>query len=185
VAITALVLSTAIYGGAALGPHFGSSNWNTLDATQFSHRYHPGEADAIDYLDDRAGQPTIASAPATWRYPLDPGRQPAAPRMYRWEASPAASLTGLPTIAGWEHEVGYRGEEAYTARVRDADVLYTGTPSERAAVVREYDVEYIWVGPQERQRYGSVSFENVTGVTPAFEDEEATVYRVNESELPA
>ncbi|MFB6155860.1 MAG: DUF2298 domain-containing protein [Haloferacaceae archaeon] len=185
VLVGALVLSTAIYGGAALGVHFGTSDWNTLDATQFTHRYHPGEADAIDYLDAREGAPTMASAPATWRYPLDASKQPAGPGLYRWQASPAASLTGVPTLAGWHHEVGYRGPEAYFARVRDTDLLYTGTPVERANVMRAYDVEYVWVGPAERTRYGSVSFENVSGVTPVFEDEKATVYRVNRSELPA
>jgi YYY domain-containing protein len=186
VVVAALVLSTASYGVLAVGTHFTASDWNTLDATQFTERHHPDEADAIAWLDRREGQPTMVSAPATARYPLDRSREPAGPGIYRWRANPAASLTGVPTLAGWNHEVGYRGPDAYFARVRDADQIYVGTSDERVAMLERYEVDYVWLGPSERLRYGeNVSFANVSGVAPVYEDESVTVYAVDRSELGA
>ena len=100
--------------------------------------------------------------------------------MYDWDSSPTASLTGVPTVAGWHHEVGYRGREAYLSRVRDVDDTYTGSPERRVAVLEAYGVDYVWVGPAERARYGSVTFDGLEGVTVAFENEAVTIYRVEE-----
>ena len=186
VAIAALLVSTASYGVLAVSGHFATSDWNTLDATQFAERHHPDEADAIAWLDAREGQPTMVSAPATARFPLDSSREPAGPGIYRWRANPAASLTGVPTLAGWNHEVGYRGPDAYFSRVRDADQIYVGATDQRVTTLERYEVDYVWLGPSERLRYGeNVSFANVSGVTPVYEDEAVTVYAVNRSELGA
>jgi YYY domain-containing protein len=176
----ALVLSTALYAGFALPAHVenGRAGGTTLDATAFVEREHPAEAPAIRRLDRLSGQPNLLSAPATSRYPGPVGSSPASPGMYSWNSSPAASLTGIPTVAGWHHEVGYRGADAYLARVRDVDAIYTGRTDRRAALLRKYDVEYIWVGPAERARYGSVSFAGVEGVERFYETESVTIYRV-------
>ncbi|MFB6122954.1 MAG: DUF2298 domain-containing protein [Haloferacaceae archaeon] len=176
----ALVLSTSLYAGLALSAHVadGRAGGPTLDATAFVEREHPDEAPAIRRLDRLAGQPNILSAPATSRYPGPGGSYPAPPGMYSWNSSPAASLTGIPTVAGWHHEVGYRGAEAYLSRVRDVDAIYTGRTDRRAALLEQYDVAYIWVGPAERARYGNVSFENVAGVEVFYESDAVTIYRV-------
>ncbi|WP_435069945.1 DUF2298 domain-containing protein [Haloplanus sp. C73] len=177
----AVVLATIPYAGLALSGHVEQGGDPTLDATAFVEREHPAEAPAIAYIDDLSGQPTLLSAPATGRYP--DGESGAPPGMYSWDSSPAASLTGVPTVAGWHHEVGYRGSEAYLERVRDVDAAYTGSPERTVAVLERYDVEYVWVGPAERARYGSVTFEGVEGVTPVFQNEAVTIYRVDEDEL--
>jgi uncharacterized membrane protein len=106
--------------------------------------------------------------------------------MYNWKSSIAASLTGVPTVVGWAHEVGYRGSEDYYARVAAVDALYTGSPEEAAAVIREHDVEYVWVGTAERARYGNelVEFDERAGYEVAFENDAVTVYRVEASSLP-
>jgi uncharacterized membrane protein len=39
------------------------------------------------------------------------------------------------------------------------------------------------VGPAERARYGSVRFDGVTGLTPVFENEAVTIYRVDSDRL--
>jgi len=179
----AVVLATVPYAGLALSTHFAGPAEPTLDATRFVERDHPDEAPAIAYVDGLPGQPTLLSAPATGRYPGPGGEYPAPPGMYSWDSSPAASLTGVPTVAGWHHEVGYRGPDAYLSRVRDVDAAYTGSPERTVAVLERYDVEYVWVGPAERARYGSVTFEGVDGLTPVFQNEAVTIYRVDEEEL--
>jgi YYY domain-containing protein len=175
----AVVLATVPYAGLALSAHFGTPADPTLDATRFVEREHPDEAPAIAYIDELEGRPTLLSAPATGRYPGPGGDAPAPPGMYSWDSSPAASLTGVPTVAGWHHEVGYRGTEPYLTRVRDVDAAYTGPPERTVAVLERYGVEYVWVGPAERARYGSVTFAGVEGLTPVFQNEAVTIYRVD------
>jgi len=179
----AVVLATVPYAGLALSTHFDAAPDPTLDATRFVEREHPDEAPAVAYVDDLSGQPTLLSAPATGRYPGPNDDYPAPPGMYGWDSSPAASLTGVPTVAGWGHEIGYRGADAYLQRVRDVDDAYTGSPERTVAVLERYDVEYVWVGPAERARYGEVTFAGVDGLTPVFRNEAVTIYRVDEEEL--
>jgi len=176
----AVVLATVPYAGLALSAHFGTPADPTLDATRFVEREHPAEAPAIAYVDDLSGRPTLLSAPATGRYPGPNGDYPAPPGMYSWDSSPAASLTGVPTVAGWGHEIGYRGAEPYLGRVRDVDDAYTGSPERTVSVLERYGVEYVWVGPAERARYGSVTFAGVEGLTPVFQNEAVTIYRVDD-----
>ncbi|SFF91311.1 Chlor_Arch_YYY domain-containing protein [Halopelagius inordinatus] len=182
--VVVLVASTSLYGMMAVGNHFerGPPGGTTLDATQFVESYHPDEAEAIDWLDEREGTPTLLEAPGTRHYPGgDDGRTNV---MYNWNASAASTLTGVPSVAGWAHEVGYRGDEAYYDRVRDVDAMFTGDAETRTDLFREYDVRYIWVGPSERHRYGAVSFE-MEGVSVAHESGSVTVYEVNPDELPS
>ncbi|WP_336021714.1 DUF2298 domain-containing protein [Halobellus salinisoli] len=176
--VVGLVASTSVYGVLALGAHFesGPAGGPTLDATQFVETDHPEQADAIEWVDGRSGQPTMLEAPGTLTYPGGTDERPRA--MYSWHANPASSLTGVPTVAGWQHEIGYRGEDAYMDRVRDVDAMYTGSASERAALLAEYEVRYIWVGPSERARYGSVAFGS-EAIEVAHRSGDVTIYEVD------
>jgi YYY domain-containing protein len=179
-----LVASTGVYGVVAVGNHVerGPPGGTTLDATQFVETSHPEYAEAIDWLDEREGTPVLLEAPGTSFYASGTdGREDV---MYNWNANPASSLTGLPTVAGWAHEVGYRGPDAYYGRVADVDAMYTGDAATRARLLREYDVRYVWVGPGERARYGDVSFE-MQGVSVAHRSGSVTVYEVTQERLPA
>ncbi|QZP36714.1 DUF2298 domain-containing protein [Halobaculum magnesiiphilum] len=188
--VAALLVSTGMYAAFAVPAHVneGYPDEPTLDGTHFVGAFHPSEERPIDWLDAREGQPVILSAPATGVYPGADSRYGHSPGMYTWNANPAASLTGLPTVAGWHHEVGYRGPEAYFSRVRQVDDAYTS----RAAAVevfRAYDVRYVWVGPAERERYdgrGMIDFASIDGVETVEEASTASVmvFRVTESELP-
>ncbi len=182
--VALLLVSTSVYGVLALGNHFAHAGDPTLDATAFVEREHPGEAPAIRWLDERSGQPTLASAPGTVVYPGE-GSDSRSRVMYTWSANPAASLTGVPTVAGWGHEIGYRGPDAYYARVRDVDSMYTSL-DRRAEVLRKYEVEYVWVGPSERARYGDrlEPFGQLSGVETAYEAPAVTIYRVDRGALP-
>jgi YYY domain-containing protein len=183
VLVFALVVSTGVYGSMAVGNHFEDepAYGTTLDATQFVETYHPEYAEAIGWLDRREGTPVLLEAPGTRYYAGgDDGR---ADVMYDWNGSQAATFTGVPTVAGWQHEVGYRGQEAYYERVADVDAMYTGDAATKARLFREYDVRYIWYGPGERWRYDDVSFE-MRGVTVAHQSGAVTVYEVHPERLP-
>ena len=178
-----LVCSTLVYGAQALPAHADVGRAEpTLDARAFVAEQHPGAAPALAHLDGVEGTPTMLSAPAT-SLPPPGGSYPAPPGMYDWTSSPGASMTGVPTVAGWGHEIGYRGREAYVARVRAADAMYRASPERRVELMREYDVRYVWVGEGERARYGSVSFAGIAGVEPVVETQSVTLYRVDRDEL--
>ena len=178
-----LLASTLVYGALALPNHAETGRAEpTLDARAFVGERHPGAAPAVAHLDGVEGTPVLLSAPAT-SMPPPGGTYPAAPGMYSWDSSPGASMTGVPAVAGWHHEVGYRGRPAYEARVADADAMYVGRPARRAELMRAHDVRYVWVGPAERARYGGVSFARVAGLDPVVETRTVTLYRVDRSAL--
>jgi len=182
--VLALVVSTSTYGVFALGSHFENAPEATLDATAFIEEQHPEEAPAIRWLDDRAGQPTLLSAPGTTWHSRG-GTDERERGMYAWTSNPAASMTGIPTVAGWQHEVGYRGPDAYYSRVRDVDTMFLGTPDEQARLLGQYDVEYIWVGPSERLRYDDITVTDLDAVEVAYREGSVTVYRVDSEALSA
>lgn len=144
----------------------------TLDALAFAHDRYPERMAAIAWLDDRAGTPTLLSAPGT-----------GIEDRYRWVNAPS-SLTGLPTVAGWRHEVGYRGSDTYWERVDDVRRAFTGNRSVRHRLLDAYDVRYVYYGPVERDRYGP-AFGGDPALSVAFENRVVTVYRVDPRALEA
>ncbi|ERJ07033.1 putative membrane protein [Halorhabdus tiamatea SARL4B] len=172
----ALVLVTGIYGGLALSQHFANGPTGTatgeptLDALAFVEADHPGEAPAIRWLDDLEGQPTIVSRPGT--------------DIYRWVNGPS-SLTGIPTVAGWVHETGYREPAAYWKRVDDVEQIFTGEPAVQRGLLAAYGVEYIYVGPLERGAYDEITVDRIDAVTVAESWNEVTIYRVDQNALPS
>ena len=165
VVLVGLVLSLSIYPVLGTGWAVVSTDEEpTLDAVAFVDERHAEEADAIQWLANRSGQPTMVSAPGT--------------EIYQWANGPS-SLTGVPTVAGWSHEVGYRGHDPYWDRVRDVRILYeTSEARSRMALLEKYDVTYIYVGPIERERYDPNDFSQEPNLTTAYADDGVTIYRV-------
>jgi YYY domain-containing protein len=178
-----LVVATSSYGVLAVGQHLQYGREDpTTDALAFVDERHPESAAAVAWLRERDGQPTMVSAPATdWKAGAGRGYPPGT---YAWGSSPGASLTGVPTVAGWDHEVGYRGREPYYRRVADVDAVYTGADATQADLLREYDVRYVWVGPTERDRYGRLTVTDLRGVDAVHRSGAVTVYEVDPSRLP-
>jgi YYY domain-containing protein len=180
VLVVVLVISTSLYGALALGDHFTPRQSDraltqvddpTLDALKFAEERHPNEYQAIEYLNTVEGSPNMVSAA---------GRS-----MYRW-TTPIASLSGVPTLVGWRHEVGYRGTGPYFGRVADVETIYTGPVERRAYLLDVYDVEYIFVGSNERAEYGSnriSNIQNVEGVSLLEQWGSVKLYAVDQSEL--
>jgi YYY domain-containing protein len=168
--VVALVVSTSIYGGLALSAHFGSADGEaTIDAFEYVHEERPGEAAAIEWLHEKPGQPHIVSAPGT--------------TPYSWQ-NPASSLTGIPTVAGWVHEANYHSQSAWDQRVSDVGIVYETTDeASRAALLRKHDVEYIWVGPVERERYDVARMGDEPGISTPYATPTVVVYQVNQSAL--
>lgn len=173
-----LLVSTGVYGVGAVhqwttaaGEGVRTPDQPTLDALAVAADRHPEQMDAIEWLDDRSGTPTMASAPGAYIW-----------RGYRWVNAPS-SLTGVPTVAGWAHEAGYRGSEPYWTRVDDVGLIFNGSRAERYRQLERYEVEYVFYGPVERERYGRELLSDEPVVTPVYENDAVTVFRVNQSAL--
>ncbi|MFB6146588.1 MAG: DUF2298 domain-containing protein [Halobacteriaceae archaeon] len=166
VLVAAVLVSSAVFAPLAVVERAtGDTRYpqGTLDGLAYVNQTHPDAGAAIAWLDDREGQPTIASAPGT-----DP---------YTWASAPS-SLTGVPTLAGWNHERGYRGGEAYARRVAVVETIYEGPPAASRRLLREYGVAYVYVGPRERERYEPIRVVTMPGVEPAFQHGRVTVFAV-------
>ena len=172
-----LLISMAVYGSIALPRHFTEPgepdiDQPSLDGMAAAERNIPGQVEAIRWLYNRSGRPTLVSTPV-WK-------------VYRWSASPAASLTGLPTIVGVSHEAQYRGREAFFNRVAIVNTIYLGSAKQRVYFLNEYDVEYIYVGPTERIKYQYIRpFDGIRGISVAFQAGSVTIYEVNQERLSA
>ena len=140
----------------------------TLDGAAYTYALYPDEAAAIEWLNRQPGRQTIVTA---------------APGGYRWNpqqgkgASAPASLTGHPTVLGWFHERQYRGSEPYERRLSDVETIYEGSADEQSTLFDRYDVEYVYVGPPERNRYALTVTEH-PDLEVAFQRGDVTVYEV-------
>lgn len=68
-----------------------------------------------------------------------------------------SAMTGLPTVLGWYvHEWLWRSDVAdINQRGADVQAIYTSTDEATVReLIEEYDIEYIFVGSCERQKYG-------------------------------
>jgi YYY domain-containing protein len=106
--------------------------------------------------------------------------------LYHWR-NRVTNFTGLPSVVGWDHHQSQqRGEYAWMVqdRVRDVEALFQ-TPSlaEARRILDRYQVEYIYVGQQERVYYpaaGLEKFEQMVGtdLERVYQQGAVTIYRV-------
>ena len=108
--------------------------------------------------------------------------------IYRW-GSRVSVYTGLPSIVGWpwhqaQQRWGYRS--AVDRRISDVNRIYTTTDSEEAlALLRRYDVGYVYLGQLERLYYpdeGLRKFDEGLAelLVPVYQNGHVTIYRVRE-----
>ena len=68
-----------------------------------------------------------------------------------------SAMTGLPTVLGWYvHEWLWRGDTAdLNEKSAEIQAVYTASdPRAAEAILEKYEVEYIFVGSCEREKYG-------------------------------
>jgi uncharacterized membrane protein len=120
--------------------HFGVGR-GTLDGMAYIEEKYPGDYAGINWINDNiGGSPVMLEAPgATYRY-----------------SARVATMTGLPTVVGWlTHEVMWRNSwDVVSWRDTDTDAIYQTLDEEEAlSLLRKYNVEYIFIGSVERERY--------------------------------
>ena len=108
-----------------------------------------------------------------------------APGGYRWQpedgngASAPASLTGHPTVLGGPvfQQRQRRDAELVDRRNSDVRTLYEGSTDEQSALLDRYDVEYVYVGPVERNSY-DLTVTDHPDLEAAFQQGDVIVYEV-------
>ncbi|QKY20926.1 hypothetical protein B4589_011280 [Halolamina sp. CBA1230] len=169
VLLTTAVFPVMMFAAEIGGPVAEGSYEPSLDGLKAVENYHANEYEALRWLEDRSGRPTIVEAPGS---------------SYGW-TSPASTFSGLPTVVGWDHQAEYRGSEAYERRVEDVDAIYAADWERAAPMLSRYDVTYVYVGPNERERYGDKlrSFDR-EAFSVAFEGGAVTIYEVDHDAFP-
>lgn len=139
----------------------------TLDATDPTRRSTPDEVAVIDWLEQNVqGRPVILEAEGI---------------PYRDFTSRLSAWTGLPTVIGWVgHEGQWRGVyDDIVPRQQDIDKLYTTTDLALAReLLDKYDIEYVYIGPNERDRYPQDGLEKFGRLmSMAIQQGGSTLYR--------
>jgi len=176
VLVGAVVLASLPFAALTANSNVGGEPSRYLDAPSDGsidglapHDRWKGDRMAAIYWLDGQGQPTIVEAPSRYNY--------------RWQNA-ASVFSGAVTVAGWNHQAGYRGQEVYDRRASAVEEIYVGSWTNATRTLRAYDVEYIYVGEGERERFDDVrEFWAYSGLSVAFQNEEVTIYAVDQSGL--
>ena len=166
--VSLLILSTTVYSGFSISEQASINPQSTLDATTYAQVTHPAEWESILFLQTLSGSPNMVTVPGCWCNHVKTTRP------YSWINAPS-SFTGIPTVAGWSHEVGYRGGDIYSKRVGDVYQIYTGSSETRKNLLLYYDVKYVYLGPNEKILYG-VSILDDAYLKIIFQNEEIIIY---------
>ena len=158
------------------------------EATYHDPRFVEGRDNVLDLSADYEGitwlQQNVEGSPIVLE-----GLTP----IYRWGGR-ISVYTGLPSVVGWQwHQTQQRWNYhwAIDDRARDVDAIYRTTDAPEAlALLRKYDVEYIYVGELERLYYpedGIRKFDDALSgaLDNVYENERVKVYRVRDEGPPA
>ena len=139
----------------------------TLDGAAFLQSVRPDDYAAIRWLSSSVqGRPVVLEATG--------GEYS--------EYARVSTFSGLPTVLGWGgHELQWRGQgEEPQQRTQDIDAIYsTANRSAVPALLAKYQVQYVFVGSLEIEKYGPGVADRFNGMLePVFRQGSVTVYRV-------
>jgi uncharacterized membrane protein len=140
----------------------------TLDVLQYTGQSVPDELAAAQWFNQFVtGTPVIMEAPG---------------EEYNAGTSRISTWTGLPSVVGWSvHEAQWRGNyDIQGPRVDDVKEIYsTGDMARALTLLKQYNVRYVIVGPNEQQQYQPPALAKFAQALPvAFQQGAVTVYQV-------
>ena len=137
-----LVLAALSYPVFATYSRSGNFKGNpTLDGAAYLEQQYQNEYNAIMWLDNLSGTPVVLQSPGQ-AYKLN---------------THVSAFTGLPTVLGWAgHEIIWRnGADTINERWSEVPRVYTSSDIDTVnGILDKYNVEYIYVGGVEEERYG-------------------------------
>lgn len=161
VAIYPFFAINSYYGKLAKTPQLDGSLWIS---TSFPEYY-----EIIHYLNNNVkNQPTILEAQGD---------------SYT-DFNVVSSYTGLPTVAGWlVHEWLWRGDASVVSNIApDIQTIYeTDDEKKTIELIKKYNVTYVVVGPNERQKYTNLKeekFERIGEKIFTSKNESGKIYKM-------
>jgi uncharacterized membrane protein len=157
------------YPYLAIKSYYGDLNaYKGLDGMRYLQTLYPTDYEAILWLNHNVkGQPVILEAQSD---------------SYTDYARVSAN-TGLPTVLGWTvHEWLWRGSYDVPApRINDVKSLYeTADVNYTRQFLKKYNVEYVFVGDLERQKYPQMKTDKFSQLgTLVFRKGNTKIYKIN------
>jgi len=143
-AIISIILVLAALSYPVFATYSRSGNFKgqpTLDGAAYLEQQYQNEYNAIMWLDNLSGTPVVLQSPGQ-AYKLN---------------THVTAFTGLPTVLGWAgHEKNWRnGADTINERWYEVPRVYTSSDVDTVnGILDKYNVEYIYVGGVEVERYG-------------------------------
>jgi len=174
-----LFFLVAIYPYFAINSYYGGlKNYIGLDGLKWLANEFPDDYQAIDWIAKNIRCSDVSGADCT----NQPVIAEANGDSYTDYARVSAN-TGLPTIVGWPvHEWLWRGSyDEAGKRIPEVAAIYESTDSNQInEILRKYNVEYIFLGSLERQKYLNLNEDNLATLGKVvFESGETKIYKVN------
>jgi uncharacterized membrane protein len=149
VAVMLAVASSVYLVAGAYSKTNGLAGNPTFDATAYLTGYGPSELAAVNWvLANTAPDALIAEGKGA---------------SYNASSSRISTMTGRPTLLGWDgHESQWRGV-AYGAmaagRPQALEQMYRDAPAaDLPQLAEQWDIDYLYLGPAERNQYGVTPF---------------------------
>ena len=167
--ISPLAMSLTLSGGKET--MYGKTpSFDTLNGLDYLFNEYPWDLIAIDWIDKNIdGSHTVLEAPGD---------------AYTY-SSRVSSLTGLSTVIGWRsHEQMWRGIwSGVGTRQDDTDYIFNSKCNEKTLeLLEKYDVEYIYIGELEREKYSKAGLQKFEVHTESYElvyeNEDVSIYNV-------
>lgn len=154
--ISPLAMSLTLSGGKET-MYGNTPSFDTLNGLDYLFNEYPWDMIAIDWIDKNIdGSHTVVEAPGD---------------AYTY-SSRVSSLTGLSTIIGWRsHEQMWRGIwSGVGTRQDDANHIFNSKCNEKTLeLLEKYDVEYIYIGELEREKYSKAGLQKFKVHTESYE----------------
>ena len=172
-----LLVGSLYYPAAAVaskGRLFGHRA--TLDGLAFVAQTHPGEYPAIRHIIKTVerGDSVLEAVGSAYFEEIDGVLISGYGRL--------SASTGVPTVLEWPgHELQWRGSSApFEGREQDVATIYQTLDVEEAKeLLAKYDVEYVYVGRREREKYGDEGMEKFSSFMDLdFESDGVRLYRL-------
>ncbi|MFO7966513.1 MAG: DUF2298 domain-containing protein [Archaeoglobaceae archaeon] len=131
----------------------------TLNGMEWLQEQHPGEYNAIKWLDNKSG--VVLEAPG---------------EVYQY-SSRVSTFTGLPTLVGWKSHEKMWGKNWETINEREeaAQDIYLKNSYE---IMEKYNVKYIFFGEVEYKRYGSIELGPSENLQEVYREGDVVIYMV-------
>jgi uncharacterized membrane protein len=147
------------------------NNSQTLDGLALAKHFNPDEDAAIAWLESNVdGNPIVLEAVGD-DYHADQGR--------------VSARTGLQTVLSWPgHEERWHGSrDPFEGRAEAVETFYTTTDvSQAKGILNQFNIEYVYVGRFERERYGEQGLPKLDDfLEVVYQNESVAIYHVPDS----